>query len=107
MKVLGVDLGGTQLRVASLDGDRLGAVHATQVPTHGSAETVLEALYASIEAVLDKDTVAIGVGVPSPVDPRAGLVRDAINLPGWRDLPLERLLTERYRRPVHIENDAN
>jgi predicted NBD/HSP70 family sugar kinase len=49
--------------------------------------------------------VGIGVGTPGLVDPREGVVLNAVNL-DWVDFPLERLLTERYHLPVTILNDS-
>ena len=50
---------------------------------------------------------AIAIGVPSPVDPRTGLVAFANLLPGWRDVDLRRSLQKEFRLPVALENDAN
>jgi len=50
---------------------------------------------------------AIAIGVPSPVDPRTGLVAFANLLPGWRDVDLRRSLQKEFRLPVVLENDAN
>ncbi|MFD0672336.1 ROK family protein [Cohnella sp. GCM10027633] len=49
--------------------------------------------------------VGIGVGVPGLVD-EAGSVLFAPNLK-WRDVPLERQLSDRYGLPVTIDNEAN
>lgn len=49
----------------------------------------------------------LAIGVPSPVDPRTGLVAFANNLPGWKNIDLRRELTRAFRIPVRIENDAN
>lgn len=49
----------------------------------------------------------LAIGVPSPVDPRTGLVAFANNLPGWKNIDLRRELRRAFRIPVRIENDAN
>jgi glucokinase len=49
----------------------------------------------------------LGIGVPSPVDPRTGLVSFANNLPGWTDIDLRGALQEDFGVPVALENDAN
>lgn len=49
----------------------------------------------------------IAIGVPSPVDPKKGLVAFANNLPGWKDIHLARELERGFRVPVFLENDAN
>lgn len=48
----------------------------------------------------------IGVGAPGLVNTREGLVVNAVNL-NWKNLPLARLLEERYRLPVCILNDCH
>lgn len=48
----------------------------------------------------------IGVGAPGLVNTSEGIVVDAVNL-SWKDLPLTRLLEERYRLPVSIMNDCH
>lgn len=50
---------------------------------------------------------ALAIGVPSPVDPRTGLVAFANNLPGWRNIDLRRALQKAFRVPVYLQNDAN
>ena len=50
---------------------------------------------------------ALAIGVPSPVDPRTGLVAFANNLPGWRNIDLGRALEHEFHVPVYLENDAN
>ncbi len=49
--------------------------------------------------------VGIGVGTPGLVNTRAGVVVDAVNL-NWQDVPLARLLTDRYHLPVTVLNDS-
>ena len=50
---------------------------------------------------------ALAIGVPSPVDPRSGLVAFANNLVGWKNVDLRRALEKEFRVPVCLENDAN
>jgi predicted NBD/HSP70 family sugar kinase len=72
----------------------------------GSVETELEALVA--EAGLDATaTVAVGVGVPGPVDVSLGRVMQPPVMPGWHDYPVRDRLASRLGVPVFVENDAN
>ena len=50
--------------------------------------------------------MGIGVGTPGLIDAREGIVCQAVNLE-WRDLPLRRLLQERYNLPVYVSNDSH
>ncbi len=49
----------------------------------------------------------LAIGVPSPVNPRTGLVSFANNLPGWTNVDLKGELEREFRIPVVLENDAN
>jgi glucokinase len=51
--------------------------------------------------------LAIGAGVPSPVDAEHGVVTFANNLPGWEGIHLARELEREFGVPVFMENDAN
>ena len=50
---------------------------------------------------------AVGVSCGGPLDSRRGLVLSPPNLPGWDEIPLPRMITEKYGVPAFIQNDAN
>ena len=74
---------------------------------------VLESLFLSIDDSVkgaEKHNIkvgAIGIGIPGPLDPRTGVVRHPPKFKGWKDVPLGKIIHERYKLPVWIENDAN
>jgi glucokinase len=111
-RVIAVDLGGTQIRAAAVDGrGRLSHRHA--IPTQAEqghlnviarmGELIL--LTASDAGVTD--SAPVGVASPGPLNPRTGTVLYTPNLPGWRDVPLVAMLEERIGRPVSLANDGN
>jgi glucokinase len=51
--------------------------------------------------------VSIGIAVPGPLDPKAGILFSAPNIPEWVDLPLQQKFADRFRVPCAIGNDAN
>jgi glucokinase len=56
---------------------------------------------------LRKDVVlGVGIGIPGPTDFRRGIAINPPNLPGWKDVPLKRILEEKLRLNVAVENDA-
>ncbi len=66
--LIGVDLGGTNMRAGRVEGGVIMA-HATRAtPSRASAEVVLEDLCSAIQEVFTPQTQAIGIGVPSVVD---------------------------------------
>ena len=50
---------------------------------------------------------AIGIGVPGPLNAETGIVSHPPKFVGWKDVPLGKIVYERYKLPVWIENDAN
>lgn len=107
MAILGIDLGGTNVRVGLVDEVRLLRSEAASVPAGGSVEEVLRVIYGLIDRVIQPDVQGIGVGVPSVIDLKEGVIYDVQNIPSWKKVPLKALLQERYRIPAYINNDAN
>ena len=105
-RVIGVDLGGTKILTASLDG-RGEVLDRLEVPTPTSSQDELVAAIAeSIEALAEEGVDALGFGVPSVLDRAAGRVLGSINIP-LADLPLAELMSARFGVPAAVENDAN
>jgi glucokinase len=103
-QLIGVDVGGTKVAVATLENDRLSdpAVQATQAE---SADDLLGEVIAAIESARGPSTAAVGIGVPSVVEFATGRVRSSINL-RLADLNLRAVLEERLGLPVFVDNDA-
>lgn len=104
---IGVDLGGTNVRAGLVSRDKLLKVDTRPIRAQGSKDDVLEDLFATIDAVWDDRVAGLGVGVPSLVDPKTGIIHDTTNIPSWTRVPLKRILEKRYGKPVRLNNDAN
>lgn len=103
--VIGVDLGGTKVAVATLEDQVLG--EALVVPTDCSgSDQLIEQLVGLIERRRgDSDLDAVGLGVPSVVEFETGRVISSVNIP-LADVPLRHVLSERLGVPVFVDNDA-
>jgi glucokinase len=114
MPYLGIDLGGTQLRVAVAD-DRGRLRTVVRHPTEAARgrQHVINRIVATVAEALEADGTptgrvhALGIGLPGPVDPAAGLVISPANLPGFRNVPLNRILTRATRIPSYLHHDAH
>lgn len=108
------DLGGSKVRavIAGASGQILGRDIRPSLAQEG-LEVVLARIGESVEAAVADAGVErswlVGLGVASPgaVDVSRGVVPGAPQLPGWRDVPLARLLQERTGLPTRVENDAS
>jgi glucokinase len=108
--VIGLDLGGTDLKYARVHADgALEGFRRTASRTGESAEAPLAVLTESIRALAGEQRPrAVGLGCPGVIDPRTGaLVGETAHLPHWRDLALAQVLGERTGCVVAVDNDAN
>ncbi len=106
-KVIGIDLGATNVRGAVVDGPNLGNILSSRIHSDGSVEEVLQDIYGIVDQLMDKDISSIGIGVPSVVDIAKGIVYDVTYIPSWKEVHLRKLMEARYGVPVHVNNDAN
>ncbi len=105
MAILGIDLGGTQIRVGEIENNTIQDIKSTLTPTNATKEDVLEAIVNLIAQFNGID--AIGIGVPSVVDVKKGIVYDVTNIPSWDEVHLKDFLEKRFNIPVFVNNDAN
>ncbi|WP_183561440.1 ROK family protein [Mucilaginibacter sp. SP1R1] len=107
-KVIGIDLGATNIRGAVVNNNSLSAIVSQKIKSDGSVEDVLNDIYKVVDALLQKDeATAIGIGVPSVVDVAEGIVYDVQYIPSWKEVHLKQLMEARYHIPVYVNNDAN
>lgn len=112
--VLGIDLGGTKVEIACVRMDG-GVLAHKRIPTQpeDGPQKGLERILEIIEEILvqasvsAKDMTAIGLSVPGPLDPVAGVFFNLPNLPGWQGYPIRGKLEEHFSVPVYMDNDAN
>jgi glucokinase len=109
---IGVDLGGTNLRVAAVDSNgqilRRVSIRATYDagPRH-----VVNDIVASVKALTDDTNgytlCGVGIGVPGFIDIAAGVVVGSANLPGFEGFPVRDEIQQQLGIPILLENDAN
>ncbi len=107
--IAGIDLGGTQVRVAVARSDgRILATSRTHTSALRTPRHVVEWAAERITRLSDGEPVrSVGVGAPGPTDPVRGVLVNPPNLPGWKNVPLAAMLREVLDCPVYLENDAN
>ncbi|WP_082095969.1 ROK family transcriptional regulator [Demequina flava] len=107
--IVGLDLSNNSVFrgvVTDLDGSvveraEVSVRDMTGVDAVNAVYTLLDDLLARASAPV----VGIGIGSPGIVD-LDGTVVSAPNL-GWSDVPLQQLVSERYKVPAQVANDAN
>jgi len=106
---IGVDFGGTSVKIALVD--ERGTLHTEKriITEHvRNRDEWLDKVCGEIEVMRSGQPVCgVGVGVPGFVDYDRGFIYDLANVPGWTGVPLADLLEKRLNLPVRIDNDVN
>ena len=113
MYQIGVDIGGTNIKVG-LVSDELSLLRSVSVRfPHDGAASVVAAIVEAVddllkqEGITRKDLESIGIVVPGSIDQTGALVIDAYNL-GFHDVPLKAMAQEAFGEvPIYLANDAN
>ena len=108
-RVLGVDLGGTAIKIGKFlrDGTCLTSV-SLATPQPATPQPVIDAIAQGIKQLnRDQKCGAIGFGVPGPTDTSRRIAKKSINLPEWDDVPVADWLESQTGLPTILENDAN
>jgi glucokinase len=106
-RIIGIDLGATNIRGGLVIGTQLTQINTKRISSSGSAEEVLSDVFAIVDSLRDEKLSAIGIGVPSVVDVEQGIVYDVQYIPSWKEVHLKKIMEERYQIPVLVNNDAN
>ena len=111
MSILAIDFGGTRTRTAWYD-EQLNQKARAETPSlvdYGPDDVIRRIIDTARQVVPPNEPVrAIGISGPGPLNPRTGILYHAKTLPGWRDIPLAKILSEAFGgAPARLENDAN
>lgn len=111
----GIDLGGTKIQTVVVDENhKVIGQDRRPTPTTGTPDGVADQMAESVRAAM-RDAgaefsllVGAGIGAPGQVDPSAGTVSNAGNLPGWMlTYPLTTEMSKRLGGvPVFVANDV-
>jgi glucokinase len=116
--IVGVDLGGTNVRVGTVpeDGSALYGLKKERTavaegPT-GTVDQIVRLVGESLDACRaetgehDLEILGAGIGSPGPLNTATGRVLTTPNL-GWTDTPLRDMVSAALDLPATLDNDAN
>ena len=110
---IGVDIGGTKIAGGLVTArGRLARFLVTPTLAERGAAASLGQVLRLIERLIRMaggagNVRGIGMCAPGPLNPHTGLVLRPPNLPGWHDVPLARMVEDRFGATARVENDAN
>jgi glucokinase len=112
--VLSIDIGGTKIAMALVNG-RGDIIARKTRPTLASRgpEAVIENLSSGIEDFLSESEIrpeglnAISMAVAGVIDMKRGLITVSPNLPGWNNIPLRKIIYDKFKITTFLLNDAD
>jgi len=113
MLTIGIDLGGTSLRVGIFDSDMaVLESHTVRTRVEDGPDAVIEDMAMCVRKLLagperTTNVLGIGVGSPGPLHLQDGKLGQLPNFPGWDGFPLRDSLSAATHLPVFLEKDAN
>ena len=113
MYQIGVDIGGTNIKIGLVD-EALEIVARGSIPfPQAAGEVVADKLASAIRTLLadagagEQQLESIGIVIPGSIDPSGKTIIDAYNL-GFHGVPFQPMMAERFPdTPVYMANDAN
>jgi len=110
---IGIDLGGTNLRIALLDAKyKIEDRESLSTRRFKNRRSLIAAIGKSVDNILarnrlkTKNILGVGIGLPGQVDFVRGIVHSLTNIRGWREVNLKRILQTKLRLPVFLDNDV-
>ena len=112
--LVGIDLGGTNVKVGCFD-SALKLIDKASAATEADMgpEAVVERIGRTTENLLAINNLpadslaAAGIGAPGPARLDEGIIIASPNMPLFKNVPLRRMVSRRLHAPVVLENDAN
>ncbi|MFH1354618.1 MAG: ROK family protein [Candidatus Omnitrophota bacterium] len=112
--IFAIDLGGTNLKIGIFDLHyRIKDKQVLSTKKLKKKEQLISAIVSTVDSMLKsnglikKDILGIGLGLPGPIDIKRGIVHFLPNIPGWKEVRLQKILRSKLKLPVFIDNDAN
>src|SRR5437016_14081680 len=99
---IGVDLGGTNLRIAAVDENgRILETISTATEIARGRDAVVKEMCEAIRSLALKhhsagSLLGIGIGVPGILDMRSGMIRRSPNLPDWPNYPVKEAVDRQH-----------
>ena len=115
LSTIGVDVGGTNIKLGLVapSGKIIAKTNLVTKSYIHHPRQLIGALVAAIRALIQdngktvNDIAGIGIGMPGLIDVSKGNVIFMPNIPGWKNIPLRKVIERKLKIPVFMDNDVN
>ena len=105
--LVGLDIGGTKFMVAAADPETLQVLSVVKEATPSDLDDGLNLLHTLIGRVTHgTPVIGIAAAVGGPLDWQTGVV-SPLHQPAWRNVPLARIMHDRWHVPFRCDVDTN
>lgn len=107
--IIGIDIGGTNIRAALLDEERniIEKIKIENRVKKGPKYNLDKIINHINSNWKDRNIKGIGVGSPGPLDIKNGIILKAPNLQGWDNFNVKKYFEEKTSLKTEVNNDAN
>lgn len=109
---IGVDMGGTNLRAAAIDGNgKILDKVSSDTRYAAGRDVVMRDIITAIDTLRSRlggsELSGVGIGIPGYIQIQTGIVIGAANLPGFEGFPVRDEIQKELKTTIILENDAN
>lgn len=110
--IVGVDFGGTKIKAGLVDLNGKIIKKAKRLTESKKGKkfvigNIIDCIEEVIFGIDKKDILGIGIGAPGSLDSKKGIILNPPNLPGWKNVPLKKIIQKKFNLKVVLENDTN
>jgi glucokinase len=105
MQIIGLDIGGTKCAV--IESDEKMNFKSVEVVKTSNPHKTLEAIFKIIESFKPDKNTLYGIACGDPMDSKKGVILSPPNMPGWDNIHITKILTDKFGGEAYLMNDAN
>lgn len=109
MNYISIDIGGSYIKNGVInDSGEILFSDKVKTPVDAEIDTLLNLLFECIDNALSKfdDVGGIGISVIGAINDDGAIIDAVTNIPSLLNCPIQKIVSERYKMPVIVENDA-
>ncbi len=106
LMIIGVDIGGSNIRAAQVTSNgKIKKMVTLLTEPEKSKKHTINNILSAIELVFNKSVTGIGIGIAGHID--KGIIYESPNIPKFKKVNLAKIVRDKFKRRVEIDNDAN